>query len=102
MPKFIPDSVNIEVITFLSQLLNFWLTFGRTRSACREQILIMRSFSKRQTTHVPTFQLLLHSQPLGFGLIVELLTSGAELSAHVLADARDFASDAFEVLSLVH
>ena len=35
-------------------------------------------------------------------LLVELLTSGAEHPSDILADARDFASDAFEVLPLLH
>ena len=36
---------------------------------------------------------------LTFGLLVELLRNGAELLAAILVHARDFASDAFEILS---
>ena len=61
----------------------------------------MRSFTKRQTIHVSNVQLLLCSQPVGFGLLVEVLTSNKH-PADVLADARDFASDASEVMSLLH
>ena len=43
-----------------------------------------------------------NSQTVGFGLLLELLTNDAELAADILADARDFAADAFEVLSLLH
>ena len=38
---------------------------------------------------------------LNLGLLVELLTSGVEHRADILADARDFAFDAVEVLPLV-
>ena len=48
--------------------------------------------------HVSKFPFLLYSQPVGLGLLVELLTSGAD----VLSNARDFAFDAFEVLPLLH
>ena len=54
------------------------------------------------STHVSTFPFLLYSQPVGLGLLVGLLTSGVEHPAGFLADARDFASDAFEILSLLH
>ena len=46
-------------------------------------------------------QILLNSPPVGLGLIGELLASGAAHPADILADARDFASDAFEVLALL-
>ena len=55
-----------------------------------------------EPTHVSIFQLLLHSQPVGLGLLVELLISGAEHPADIVADAHDFAFDAFEVLPLPH
>ena len=42
------------------------------------------------------FNFFLHSQPVGLGLIVELLAIRAGHAADVLADARDFASDSFE------
>ena len=38
--------------------------------------------------------------PVGLRLLVELLTKSAELPADSLADVRDFAFDAFEVLPL--
>ena len=47
-------------------------------------------------------QLLLYSQPVGLGLLVEILTRGAKHPADILASARDFAFDAFEVWSLLH
>ena len=43
-----------------------------------------------ETTHVSKFLLLLHSQPAKLGLHSELVTSGVEHSADILADARDF------------
>ena len=55
-----------------------------------------------ETTHVSKFQLLLCSQPVGLGLLVELLTRGVEHTADILPDARNFASEAFEVLPLQH
>ena len=42
-----------------------------------------------ETIHVSNLQPLLHSQPVGFGLHVELLANGAELHADILARARD-------------
>ena len=42
-----------------------------------------------ETTHVQNFQLLLFSQAVGLALIVELLRSGVEHPADILADARD-------------
>ena len=54
------------------------------------------------TIHVSNSQLLLHLQPVGLGLLVELLTSGAEHPADVLANARDFAFNASEALPLLH
>ena len=44
------------------------------------------------------FPLLVYSQPAGLGLLADLLTSGAEHPADILADARDFGFDADEVL----
>ena len=41
------------------------------------------------------------SQPVGLGLLVELQTSGVEHPADILADARCFVFDAFEVSSAV-
>ena len=64
----------------------------RTRSAFRVQSLI--------ASHVSKFQTLLYSQTVRIGLLVELLTSGAEHRADILADARDFAFDAIDVLPL--
>ena len=55
-----------------------------------------------ETTHVSNVQFLLYSQPVALGLLVELLTSGVEYPAEILADPRDFAFDAFEVQSLLH
>ena len=40
--------------------------------------------------HVSIVQLLLNSQPVGLGNLVELLTTGAEQPANIPADARDF------------
>ena len=54
-----------------------------------------------ETTHVLCFQLPLHSQPVGLELRIELLTSGVQHPADILADALDFAVDAFEVLPLL-
>ena len=52
---------------------------------------------------VSTFQLLLCSRLVGLGFFFfELQTSGAERPADILADARDFTDDAFEVLPLHH
>ena len=51
---------------------------------------------KTETIHVSICPLLLNSQP------AEIVTSGVEHSADILADARDFALDAFEVLPLLH
>ena len=48
-----------------------------------------------ETIHVSDFQLL-HSQPVGLGLLVELLTRAVERSAVILADVRNFAFDTFE------
>ena len=52
-----------------------------------------------ETTHVSFFQLLLFSHPAVLRLLAELLTSGvdhsADIRAHVRADVRDFAFDAF-------
>ena len=63
-------------------------------------ILILQQAT--EVTHVSKFQHLLHSQPVGLGLSVELLTRGVEHLADILADDHDFAFDAFEVLSLLH
>ena len=54
-----------------------------------------------ETTHVPTFQPFLYSQPVGLGLLVEFQTSGVEHHADILADARDFSFDAIKVLPLL-
>ena len=67
-----------------SKLLDFLIKSEKLLPA-RESIFL-------STFHVTT----------GFGLLVELVTSGAELSSDILADARDCASDAFEVLPLLH
>ena len=48
------------------------------------------------------FKLLLRVQPVGLGLLVGLLTSWVAHSADILAFARDFAFNAFEVLALPH
>ena len=53
-----------------------------------------------ETTLVSNCQLLLYSQPAG--LLVELVTSGVEHPDDMLANARDFAFDAFELLPLLH
>ena len=55
-----------------------------------------------ETTHVSKLQLLLNSQPVGPGFLVEHLTSGVEHPAEIQADARDFDVDALEVLPLLH
>ena len=55
-----------------------------------------------ETIHVSNVQLLLRSQRVELGLLIEVLTSGVEHPADILADARDFAYDAFEVLPLLH
>ena len=38
----------------------------------------------------------------GLARLVEIMTSGVERFADVIADDRDFAIDAFEVLPLLH
>ena len=48
------------------------------------------------------FSTFLYSQPAGLGLLADLLTSGAERPADILADARDFGFDADEVLLVLH
>ena len=48
------------------------------------------------------FQLLLHSQPVGLGLLVGLQTSTVEHPADILEDVHDVAVDAFQVLPLIH
>ena len=63
---------------------------------------ILQQETETETIHVSNFQLLLYCQPVGPGLLVELLTSAAEHHGDILADARDFDSDTFEVLSLFH
>ena len=55
-----------------------------------------------ETVRVSNVQLLLFSQPVGLGLLVELQTSGVEHSAANLAAVRDLAFDASEVLLLLH
>ena len=55
-----------------------------------------------EISHVSKFPLLLYSQPAGLRLLAELLTSGVEDTADILADVRDFVFDAFEVLPLLH
>ena len=47
------------------------------------------------------FPLLLFSQPAGLGLLVETLTRGFEHSADILANVREFAFDAFDVMPLL-
>ena len=79
--------------------MNF-LTHGISFSCTGSDHVIFQQ--KTETIHVSWLQLLLHSQPVGLGLLVELLTNGAEHQSDILADARDFASDAFVVLPLLH
>ena len=55
-----------------------------------------------ETIHVSNVQLLLRSQRVELGLLIEVLTSGVEHPADILAHARDFAFDAFDVLPLLH
>ena len=56
-----------------------------------------------ETTRVSKFPHLLCSQPAGLRLFfVELLTSGVEHSADILAGVRDFAFDAIGVLPFLH
>ena len=55
-----------------------------------------------ETIHVSMFRLVLYSQPVGLGRLIELLTSGVEHPADIFSDAGDFAFDAFEVLPLLH
>ena len=55
-----------------------------------------------ETPHASDFQHFLYSRPIGLGLLVEILTSGAEHHAGILADVRDIAFDALEVLPLLH
>ena len=54
----------------------------------------MPSFSKSLRHHVSKCHPLLHSEPVGRGPIVELLTHSAEHPADILADARDFIEQA--------
>ena len=54
------------------------------------------------TIHVSKFQLLLHSQPVGLGLLVELSDKWRRTTlVSFMLSAHDFASDAFEVLPLL-
>ena len=48
-----------------------------------------------KTIHVSKFELHLYSQPVGLGLLVELLTNGVERLAGILEHVRNFAFDAF-------
>ena len=75
-------------------LLNFQthqicLSFSDSEKVIRQQ--------ETETIHVSMFTLLLYLQPVGLGLLVQLLTSGVQHSADILADARDFAFHAFQV-----
>ena len=54
---------------------------------------------KTGTTHVSTFQLL-YSQHVGLGLLVEPLACGAEITAEIIAEARDCVPDVYEAPSL--
>ena len=51
-----------------------------------------------KTIHVSNFELQLYSQPVGPGLLVELLANGVERLAGILEHVRNFAFDAFDVL----
>ena len=80
-------------------LMNF-----RTRQIClsfteSDNVILQQA---TETIHASNFQHPLYSQPVGLGLLVEHLTSGAEHPTDILADARDLAFDAFEVLPLLH
>ena len=81
-----------------------WVLNCRTHLICLSYTDSDNAFFQQEiaTTNVSTFQLLLYSKLVGFGLLVELLTNGAELPADFLADARDCAIDAFEVPSFLH
>ena len=72
-------AMNIQRLTLVSQLLNFSRTCGRTRYACRKQILTMRSFSKRLRPFMSQFfEFLLYSRRVRLGLLVEFVTSRVE------------------------
>ena len=62
---------------------------------------ILQQETETGTIHVSNFQLLLYCQPVGPGLLVELLTSGAEHHGDILADARDFDFDTYESSAVV-
>ena len=60
----------------------------------------MRSPSRRLgQLSVSTFQLL-YSQHVGLGLLVEPLACGAEITAEIIAEARDCVLDVYEAPSL--
>ena len=88
--------VPVATAEFLVNFRTHQICLSRTDS---DNAILQR---KSETTHVSNFQRLLHSQPVGLELLVELLTHGADLPADILADARDCASDVFEALNLLH
>ena len=66
--------------------------FGRTRSACRTQILMILQ-EEAETIRVTFFKT--RNLPVGLELPVELLTNDVEHPVDIVADAREFAFDAF-------
>ena len=92
--------MNSHMITLLSQLLMKCRTRQICLSSTDSGYLILQQ--ETETTQVTKCPPLLYSQPAGLGRLAELLTGDVEHSADILADVRDFAFDACEVLLLLH